>query len=433
MPSVVVVGTQWGDEGKGKVVDLLTESADVVARFQGGNNAGHTLVIDGEKTVLHLIPSGIFRKNVTCVIGNGTVIDPIVCLEEINLLKSKGALSGKDHGRLLISENAHLILPYHKKIDCVREERKGHNKIGTTGRGIGPAYEDKVGRMGIRMSEFIHLDTFKKRLAAILPEKNLYLEKVLDSEPIKMEDILEQYCPLIDALKIYVTPTSVFLQRAVRERKNILFEGAQGALLDIDHGTYPYVTSSNTAAGQAANGTGIGPTDISAVLGVVKAYTTRVGSGPFTVELTDAVGKHLSQKGGEVGATTGRPRRCGWLDLVVLQHSARINGMTEYLLTKLDVLSGLDEIKICTAYDYEGQRIDQFPSNIDILEKCRPVYKTFKGWTQELKTVRKIKDMPTEALSYMKFIEDSLEVPMMGVSVGPGREEHIILKNPFEK
>ncbi|MDO8583745.1 MAG: adenylosuccinate synthase, partial [bacterium] len=407
-------------------------SADVVVRFQGGNNAGHTLVIDGKKTVLHLIPSGIFRENVTCVIGNGVVFDPIVCWEEIQLLRQQGLLMPGVMGKLIISENAHLILPYHKRIDILREERKGGKKIGTTGRGIGPAYEDKVARMGIRLSEFVHRETFEKRVREVLPEKNLYIEKLLGGEPLSADDILETYLPLIDHLKEYVGRASLFLQKAVEHRKNILFEGAQGTLLDVDHGTYPYVTSSNTVAGNATCGSGIGPTAIDEVIGVVKAYTTRVGEGPFTSELFDESGKHLSQKGGEVGATTGRPRRCGWLDLVVLKHAARVNGLTGYLMTKLDVFSGLKELKVCTAYRFKGETIDEFPSSLDILKECEPVYKTFTGWNGELKSMRHLSQMPPQALEYLKFVEDEMKIPMIGLSVGPSREEHIIIKNPFE-
>ncbi|MDO8644697.1 MAG: adenylosuccinate synthase, partial [bacterium] len=335
MSSIVIVGTQWGDEGKGKVVDLLTESADVVVRFQGGNNAGHTLVVNGEKTVLHLIPSGILHKNVVCVIGNGVVVDPLVCLEEIDLLRSRGFLDDAQSTRLFIAENAHLIFPYHKQIDFLREEKKGAQKIGTTGRGIGPAYEDKAARRGIRFAEFLDLDLFKKRLEDILPERNLYLEKVLGGKPFSVEELYAQFAPLAERFKPYVTNTSVLLKEAIDSGKKILFEGAQGTSLDLDHGTYPFVTSSNTAAGQAACGSGVGPTALKKVWGVVKAYTTRVGSGPFPAELMEEVGAYLQRKGGEFGATTGRARRCGWLDLVPLRHAVRINGLNGFIITKL--------------------------------------------------------------------------------------------------
>ncbi|MBI1908981.1 MAG: adenylosuccinate synthase [Deltaproteobacteria bacterium] len=429
MSSIVIVGAQWGDEGKGKVVDLFTESADFVVRFQGGNNAGHTLVIGGEKSVLHLIPSGIFRKGVTCLIGNGVVIDPTVCLEEIERVQSKGAL--KNQKCLLISENAHLILPYHKQIDLLREERKGKGKIGTTGRGIGPAYEDKVARMGIRMVEFINPELFKKRLGEVLPEKNLYLEKILGAPPLPFDQICSSYLPVAERLKTFVGNASFVLQEAIRKKKNVLFEGAQGTSLDVDHGTYPFVTSSNTVAGQAASGSGVGPTAIDEVIGVAKAYTTRVGSGPFPTELSDETGRHLREKGGEFGATTGRPRRCGWFDLVLLRHAIRVNGLTGLVLTKLDILSGLKEIQVCVAYEYRGKQLKEFPTSVEVLSECCPVYKTMKGWSEELKGIRKFRAMPKNAKAYALFLEKSLGVKIRGVSVGPSREEHIMIQRPF--
>ena len=431
MPAVVIVGAQWGDEGKGKVVDLLTESADYVVRFQGGNNAGHTLVIDGQKTILHLIPSGVFHKKVICVIGNGVVIDPAVCIEEIALVRMKGCLASNETARLVISEKAHLILPYHKRIDQLREKRLGEGKIGTTGRGIGPAYEDKAARMGIRMGEFIEPDLFRKRLSEVLPEKNLILEKIFGVEPESERSILESLSPLAEQLKPFVGDASLVLQKAIAERKRILFEGAQGTSLDLDHGTYPYVTSSNTVAGQAVCGSGVGPTAIDAVIGVVKAYATRVGSGPFPTELEDDVGRRLQERGGEFGSTTGRPRRCGWLDLVPLRHAVRVNGLTGYLLTKLDILSGLDELEIAIAYDYRGTILNEFPASVEVLKECRPVMKSLQGWRENLTGLRAIESLPDRARAYMKFIEKSMGVPMIGVSIGPSREEHIILKNPL--
>ncbi|HEX5035918.1 MAG TPA: adenylosuccinate synthase [bacterium] len=430
MSNVVVVGAQWGDEGKGKIVDVFTEFADVVVRFQGGNNAGHTLVVKGNKTILHLIPSGILNPGVQCVIGNGVVVDPEVCLEEIRTLKSKGLL--KNDKDLVISDTAHVILPYHKKIDVLREEKKGAGKIGTTGRGIGPCYEDKMARMGIRMCDLVDSELLRKRLELILPEKNQYLEKILGGEPFALEDIYQAYVKHGAALRRYVQNSALLLQEAHKKKKKILFEGAQGTSLDVDHGTYPFVTSSNTVAGNASCGSGIGPTQIQAVIGVSKAYTTRVGSGPFPTQLDDAVGDHLRKEGAEFGATTGRPRRCGWLDLVVLRHAVRVNGLTGLVLTKLDILSGLPEIKICVAYKRRSQTIKEFPGSVDILEECEPVYEKLRGWREPLTGVRKIANLPLTAQRYLKRIERDLGVPIVVVSVGPSRDEQIFLKNPFK-
>ncbi len=429
MPSVVVVGAQWGDEGKGKVVDLLTEHADLVVRFQGGNNAGHTIVIKGEKTVLHLIPSGVLTPGVACVIGNGVVIDPEVCLQEISRLQAKGVLKGKN--RLLISETAHVIFPYHKRIDLLREERKGAGKIGTTGRGIGPTYEDKMARMGIRMGELIDPELLKKRIEAVLPEKNNYIEKILGGTPFTLDEIYGPYCDFGQRLKTYVTNATLVLREAVLKRKKILFEGAQGTSLDVDHGTYPFVTSSNTVAGNACSGSGIGPTAIDSVIGVSKAYTTRVGGGPFPTELDDEIGAHLRKEGAEFGATTGRPRRCGWLDLVVLRHAVRVNGLTGLVLTKLDILSGLSQIKVCTAYRRRGSLVREFPASIEVLEGCEPVYETLRGWKEPLSGIKKRGRLPLAAQRYLKKIEKSLGIPIAIVSVGASRDEHIFIQNPF--
>lgn len=431
MPNIVIVGTQWGDEGKGKIVDVFTEYADVVVRFQGGNNAGHTLVVGGQKTVLHLIPSGVLTPRVACVIGNGVVIDPEVCLQEIGLLKSRGFL--KKPGDLRISETAHVIFPYHKRIDQLRESRMGNSKIGTTGRGIGPTYEDKMGRMGIRMCELIEPELLKKRLEAVLPEKNLYIEKILGGKPFSLEEIYPSYRHDGEQLAPFVTNTSFFLHEMNRKKKNILFEGAQGTELDVDHGTYPFVTSSNTVAGGACCGSGIGPTEIHAVIGISKAYTTRVGSGPFPTELTDEIGQRLQKEGGEFGATTGRPRRCGWIDLIVLRHALRVNGLTGLVLTKLDVLSGLREIKLCTAYKYRGKVLKEFPGSGDIVQECEPVYETMKGWHEPLRGVKKFAKLPLAAQKYLKRIEKTAGVPMIMVSVGPSRDEHIFRRKPFPK
>lgn len=430
MANIVVVGAQWGDEGKGKIVDVFTEFADIVVRFQGGNNAGHTLVVKGQKTVLHLIPSGILNPGVQCMIGNGVVIDPDVCLEEIATLKAKGLL--KNDKDLAISETAHVILPYHKRIDILREEKKGAGKIGTTGRGIGPCYEDKMARMGIRMCDLIDPELLRKRLEAILPEKNQYIEKILEGTPFTFDEIFTAYEKFGKLLKRYVQHTAILLQEAQKKKKKILFEGAQGTSLDVDHGTYPFVTSSNTVAGNACCGSGIGPTQIDGVIGVTKAYTTRVGSGPFPTELDDAVGDHLRKEGGEFGATTGRPRRCGWLDLVVLRHAVRVNGLTGLVVTKLDILSGLPEIKVCVAYKRRGQTLTEFPGSVDILEECEPVYEKLRGWREPLTSIRKTANLPMTAQRYLKRIERVLGVPIIVVSVGPSRDEQIFLKNPFK-
>jgi adenylosuccinate synthase len=429
MSNVVIVGTQWGDEGKGKIVDVFTESADLVVRFQGGDNAGHTLVVDGRKTVLHLIPSGALTPGVACVIGNGVVIDPEVCLQEIEEVQGRGYL--KKPGALLISDTAHVTFPYHKRIDLLREARKGSQKIGTTGRGIGPTYEDKMGRMGIRIGELIDPELLRRRLGEVLPEKNLYIEKILGGTPFRFEEIYEPYREFGERLAPFVANTSLFLRKAVQKKKNILFEGAQGTSLDVDHGTYPFVTSSNTVAGNAACGSGIGPTEIDSVIGVAKAYTTRVGGGPFPTELNDEIGRRLQEEGGEFGATTGRPRRCGWFDLVVLQHAVRVNGLTGLVLTKLDILSGIDPIQICTGYKYRGRILKEFPGSIEILKECNPVYEPMKGWKEPLSGIKRLNKLPLAAQKYLKKIEKGAGVPIIMVSVGPSREEHIFIRNPF--
>lgn len=431
MPNVVIVGTQWGDEGKGKIVDVFTEFADVVVRFQGGNNAGHTLVVNGEKTILHLIPSGVLSPKVVCVIGNGVVLDPEVCLQEIEKIKAKGFL--KEEGSLLISEAAHVIFPYHKRIDRLREDNKGSGKIGTTGRGIGPTYEDKMARMGIRMCELVDADLLRRRLESVLPEKNLYIEKILNGKPFGFDEIYEPYYRYGKELKKYVANTALFLREKIKKKKNILFEGAQGTSLDVDHGTYPYVTSSNTVSGNACSGSGVGPTDIDAVIGVSKAYTTRVGSGPFPTELQDAVGGHFQKEGAEFGSTTGRPRRCGWLDLVVLRHAARVNGLTGLVLTKLDILSGLEKIKICTAYRCGGKILKEFPGSIEVLEACEPIYETLQGWKEPLTGIKKIAKLPAAAQKYLKRIQRGAGLPIIMISLGASREAHIFVQNPFRK
>lgn len=426
--NIVIVGTQWGDEGKGKIVDLLAADADVVVRFQGGNNAGHTMVVEGEQFISHLIPSGILQKK-TCIIGNGVVVDPEVLLEEIDYLASKGISVGPDE--LMISDRAHVIMPYHKLVDLGREKAKGDKKIGTTGRGIGPCYEDKAGRCGVRFIDLIDPDSFTERLETIVPEKNFYLEKFLGTDTVDLEAIRDRYTQFADRLKPYVKNVSVALQKAGRAGKRILFEGAQGTHLDIDHGTYPFVTSSNTASGNACCGSGVGPKDIHGVIGIVKAYTTRVGAGPFPSELYDCIGDSIQQIGAEFGATTGRRRRCGWLDTVILNNAVRLNGLTGLAVTKLDVLGELEELKICTAYELHGQRIDEVPANLNHLADCKPLCESLPGWRQDIRGIRRYEDLPKLARQYLSRIESLTGVPVQIVSVGPGRDETIVLNNPF--
>lgn len=426
MTNIVIVGTQWGDEGKGKIVDFYTAQAQGVVRFQGGNNAGHTLVVKGKTTILHLIPSGILHAKKTCFIGNGVVIDPEILLEEIQTLKRAGYL--KDPRFLKISHLAHVILPYHKVIDQLREQQSGKGKIGTTGRGIGPCYEDKVARRGIRMGDWISPKHLEARLKVLYPERRAYITKVLGGQAPGIQAMVATAKKLSARLRPYVADTGPMLWDFHRKKKSLLFEGAQGTSLDVDHGTYPFVTSSNTVAGFASCGSGLGPKQIGEVLGVAKAYTTRVGSGPFPTELQDATGAFLQSQGGEFGATTGRPRRCGWLDLVVVSHARRVNGLTGLILTKLDVLSGLKKIKICTAYRLGGKILKQVPSRVEELEKVRPVYREVPGWNQDLTGVKKYQDLPQAARRYVKMVEEWLDIPIVALSVGPGREQLIQLK-----
>lgn len=429
MSTVVIVGTQWGDEGKGKIVDFFSGEADVVARFQGGNNAGHTLVVNGEKTVLHLIPSGILHPGVQCVIGNGVVVDPEVLLAEIDLVRKKGFL--KKNSDLLISEKAHVIFPYHKRLDLLREEKRGKGKIGTTGRGIGPAYEDKVGRLGIRMGDLIDSNRFRKRLQEILPEKNLYFEKIWGGKSFQFDEVYESYAEFGQRLRPFVGDVATFLQKSFQSGKKILFEGAQGTALDVDWGTYPFVTSSNTVAAAASLGSGLGPRDLNEIIGVCKAYTTRVGSGPFPTELNDATGARLQEAGKEFGATTGRARRCGWLDFVLLRQAVRLNGLTGLVITKIDILSGLDPIQVCTAYRYQGRSLTDFPSSIEVLEQSEPQYRELKGWKESLSGIRNLKDLPPAARDFLKAIEEETGIPIVLVSVGPSRDDNILIRHPF--
>lgn len=427
MPNLVIIGSQWGDEGKGRVVDLLAERVDVVARYQGGNNAGHTIVIGDNTIILHHIPSGILREGKISVIGNGVVIDPSVIIEEINYIKSAGYRVDKDN--LKISDRAHVIMPYHKEIDAARESRMGKDKIGTTGRGIGPVYEDKFARRGIKISDILDEQIFEERLSTVIGERNLYITRVLNRKPLDADEILDQYLEYGRQIKPYVTDTTYLLNNFIKEGKSILFEGAQGTLLDIDFGTYPYVTSSNAGSGGVSIGTGVGPRSIDKIIGVVKAYTTRVGEGPFPSEDLDSAGEKLRKAGHEYGATTGRSRRCGWLDLVALNYSIRINGITSIALTKLDVLSGFEKIKVCVAYRYNGELIEEFPSSLNILYGCEPVYEEMDGWTESLDEISEFSELPENARNFIRRIEEYSNVPVWLVSVGPSREKIIYLSD----
>ncbi len=430
MANVVVIGTQWGDEGKGKVVDILTERADFVARFQGGNNAGHTLVVKGEKYVFHLVPSGILHPGKVCVIGNGVVLDAGVLIGEMEHLEAGGVPVTPE--RLLISSCTQVIMPYHRAVDLARETRKGNKAIGTTGKGIGPCYEDKVGRMGVRVHDLLDRAAFRKKLDKCLEEKNFMLEHFFGQKPLDAAAIEEEYLAYGERLRPYVADVAHILQDADTAGRNILFEGAQGTHLDIDHGTYPYVTSSNTVAGNAACGTGIGPTRITHVVGVVKAYTTRVGGGPFPTELLDETGERMRARGGEFGATTGRPRRCGWLDTAVVRSAVRLNGLSGLVVTKLDVLTGIPKLKIATSYMCRGKRLDSLPPQLDSLEACEPVYEEFPGWEENIGNARAWDDLPGNTQKYLKALEDMAGVPIQIISVGPGREETIIVRNPYD-
>jgi len=426
--NIVIVGTQWGDEGKGKIVDLLAEYADVVARFQGGNNAGHTMVVKGEQFISHLVPSGILQGKL-CLIGNGLVVDPTVLLEEMDYLNQRGIRI--DPTTLKISERAQLIMPYHKAVDHAREARMGGGKIGTTGRGIGPAYEDKATRAGVRFVDLLEPEVFAEKVQAVMEEKNFYLKHFFSAEPLDPDEVIAEYGRFAEELAPYVSNISIVIDEAVRSGKQVLFEGAQGTHLDIDHGTYPFVTSSNTVAGNACSGAGLGPGEITDVMGIVKAYTTRVGSGPFPCELFDDIGDAIQQKGAEFGATTGRKRRCGWLDAVMLRNAVRLNGLTGLVITKLDVLGGLDELKICTGYRYAENVLEDFPASLKVLGECEPIYETLPGWSEDISNVKSYDDLPRNTRDYLKRIEEITETTVQIISVGPGREETIVLNNPF--
>jgi adenylosuccinate synthase len=427
--SVVVLGTQWGDEGKGKIVDLLTEKASNVVRFQGGHNAGHTLVVGGEKTILHLLPSGILREDVTCIIGNGVVLSPEALLKEIDELEAR---SGPVSDRLKISAACPLILPYHIALDQAREAKRGNKKIGTTGRGIGPAYEDKVARRGIRLGELMHEAHFAEKLKEVLEYHNFALTEYFKFDAVDYQKTLDESLAMGERIRPMVSDTIEILHTARKNGDNILFEGAQGALLDVDHGTYPYVTSSNTTAGGTATGSGFGPLYLNYVLGITKAYTTRVGSGPFPTELFDEVGEMLFTKGKELGASTGRNRRCGWFDAVILKMSIRINSVSGICLTKLDVLDGLDTVKVCTGYKGVDANSLSCLTNFDMYDDLEPVYAELPGWSESTFGAKSMDELPENARNYIKFIEEKIEAPVDIISTGPDREETIILNHPFD-
>ena len=429
MSTLIVVGVQWGDEGKGKVVDLLSREADIIVRFQGGNNAGHTLVVGGQKTIVRLIPSGVLHDGKVCVIGNGVVVDPEVLVEEIDTLQQQGRLS--DPASLKISEIAHLIMPYHKAIDLARERLRGEGKIGTTGRGIGPTYEDKMARVGIRFVDLLDEGVFARKLEHNLEEKNVYLGTLLKEQPLAYQQIFDQYRRLRDRLAPYVTNTSRYIHEAITAGQKVLFEGAQGTMLDVDHGTYPFVTSSNTIAGAVCTGAGIAPQQLHNVIGISKAYTTRVGSGPFPTEEHGPEGEKLRRDGGEFGTVTGRPRRCGWFDAVVVRTAALLSGLNAIALTKIDVLSGLSTLRVCTGYTYRGREYDEVPASAHTLEQVTPIYEELPGWTEPLTDIRSLDALPRNARLYVERLEELVNVPVKMISVGAGREETILIRPTF--
>jgi adenylosuccinate synthase len=430
MPVLVVVGAQWGDEGKGKIIDLLTERADVVARYQGGHNAGHTVVVGMDEFILHLIPSGILHKGKQCIIGNGVVIDPAALIEEMDGLAARGIRSDK---RLLISQNAHLIMPYHKALDIASEKLKGSRKIGTTGRGIGPAYADKINRKGIRMADLLDTERFREKLANNVGEANFLLERFYNAPLIHRDEVYEEYLKYAARLKRYIADTTLVLSEAIGKRKKVLAEGAQGTHLDVDHGTYPFVTSSSPTAGGACTGLGIGPNTIGEVLGIVKAYTTRVGSGPFPTEQENKIGELLRERGREYGATTGRARRCGWMDTLIVRHAVRVNGLTSIALTKLDVLDTLDEIKICVGYKHKGKLYEEMPADLTVLEQGTPQYITMPGWKQTTIGIKRYDKLPKKARTYVEKVCRLCGVKPSIISTGARRDETIIIEQPFKR
>ncbi len=427
--SAAVIGLQWGDEGKGKIVDLLSARADVIVRFQGGNNAGHTLVVDGQETILHLIPSGALYPGTTCVIGGGVVVDPGALVKELDELRARGFV--REPERLLISQEAHVILPHHKAIDQARERQRGSGKIGTTGRGIGPAHEDKVARIGLRMIDLCDEAYVRRALEVSVSEKNAYLKEVLGEDAIHYEAMIEELLEWGRKLSVHVTDTSRYLHEALESGSKVLFEGAQGVMLDVDHGTYPYVTSSNTGVAAVAAGAGIAPSKLDKVVGISKAYTTRVGSGPFPTELDDEMGERLRSDGGEYGATTGRARRCGWFDAMVVRKAVRLNGVDTIALTKLDVLTGIDPLPICVGYTHMGKPIGSIPASAGAYEEVVPVLEEREGWHDDISGARSISDLPAQALAYIRRLEELTGVDVGIVSVGPGRDQTLLLDDPF--
>ncbi len=425
MPAIVLLGAQWGDEGKGKATDLLGDRVDYVVRYQGGNNAGHTVVIGDQKYALHLLPSGILSPNVIPVIGNGVVIDPTVLLTEIKGLNERGI----DTSKLKISTNAHLITPYHRTIDRVSERFLGKSKIGTTGRGIGPAYADKINRIGIRVQDLFDPSILRQKMEAALHDKNQILIKVFNRKGITVDEVLDEYLGYAQILKPYVADTALLLDQALKAGKNVLLEGSQGTLLDVDHGTYPFVTSSNPTAGGASTGSGIGPTKITRVIGILKAYTTRVGSGPFPTELFDADGDALRKIGGEVGVTTGRNRRCGWFDAPIARYAVRVNGLTDFFLTKLDVLTGWERIPVCVAYEVDGVRVEELPASQTDFHHAKPIYEYLPGWKENISKAKSVENLPNNAKEYVKFLEKVSGAPISAIGVGPGRDETIVVRD----
>ncbi len=427
MSAVIVIGTQWGDEGKGKIVDNLAEKADVVVRYQGGNNAGHTVVVDGKEFKLQLLPSGILYKDKTCVVGNGVVVDPAVMIKELRTMQAQGV----ETSDLKVSNRAHLIMPYHRLLDEVEEDYRGEHKIGTTKRGIGPCYMDKNARSGIRMVDLMDEDEFSAKLERNLEAKNHLLQAVYGVEGFDFEKVRDEYLGYAQVLRPFVADTSVYINEALQSGKKVLFEGAQATLLDLDHGTYPYVTSSHPIAGGACIGAGIGPTKISKVIGVVKAYTTRVGEGPFPTELNDATGDYIRDRGREFGTVTGRPRRCGWLDAAIVRYAGQVSGLDYLAVTRLDILDGLKTIKVCSGYKYKGQPLGEFPASLKVLSEVEPVYEELPGWTENISGVRSYDDLPANARRYVERLSEIVGVPLGIVSVGPARDQTIILHEVF--
>ena len=428
MSSIVIMGSQWGDEGKGKMTDWLAQKADMIVRYQGGNNAGHTIAFNGKTYKLQLIPSGIFEPQKINVIGNGVVVNPKALLGELQMLKDAGVTPSN----LKISSRAHLILPYHIQLDIAQEKQRGDQKVGTTHNGIGPAYMDKAARIGIRMYDLLEKDTFAAKLKENLVQKNALFEKIYDEEPFDFDSLFNEYYEYGQQLKAYVTDTSVLVNEAISAGKNVLFEGAQGIMLDLDHGTYPYVTSSNPVVGGALAGAGVGPQSLTKMVGVCKAYSTRVGEGPFPTELTNETGDWIREKAHEYGTVTGRPRRIGWFDAVAMRHAKRVSGMNCLSLNLLDIFTGLKKVKICTAYMLDGKQIDYYPASLKELERCEPVYEEFDGWTEDISTVTEYDQLPANAKKYLKRIEELTGLQLMTISVGPSREQTITLKDAWE-